>query len=192
MTRTLILVCITALFSSACTNNSKIQKMTTTNDIIIEKDFSESNLDIHSNILHCNKELRIWLGSLQSLNPDQIKESYIFGQCQSGNESFDILWVLDTTYEQRAKFGRDEIYELFKNLNFNGKYVKKGFKTIVFKLPLNEVEDILLDDPYTFPCNVKVYHSTECVDGFVFKGVFNIKTWEEYVQLFYQNIFENN
>lgn len=193
---------IISLLISACTsngkNNNEIHESISHDPLLKEKSLNmiegkniiQDSIN-NTNILHCENNLRIWYGGLQSLNPEQIKESYIFGECISGAESFDIIWVWNDTYEEREILGAIKIQELFKKTDFNDQYTKDGFKTLVFKLPLCEVEDILLDSPYSFPCDVKVYHSMDTGNIFIFKGLFTVFTWEEYVQLLYRNIFES-
>ena len=203
MKKTLFL-CAIIILSFSCTNNAKgdlhdknlnaihiptINIPDENSTLISNDNSSEDNSTSDINFPHCDKDLMIWHGGLQSLNAGQIRELYHFGQCISGSESFDFIWVLDTNYEQRSKLDVEDIRKLFKSNDFDKQYLKKEFSTFIFKLPLAEVEDPILDNPYVFPCTVETYYGSSKTGGLIFKGTFDVATWEEYTQLRYNSIF---
>jgi|GEM_PF-2023651 len=137
-------------------------------------------------IFKCDEELRIWIGSLQSLESNQKKEKYVFGQCISGKDAgFDVIWAMNEPYEQRTE-NENNLESKFET-NYNNNVIVEGFNTFLFKLFLQKVKDPLLDDPYNFPVTVSVFRNSG--DSFIRKGDFVVNTWEEYVQLQYKFIF---
>jgi hypothetical protein len=143
------------------------------------------------NDLKCNNVLKIWYGALQSLKKGQNKELYVFGQCISESNSFDIIWVMNISYEDRVKYDIDELKSEFARNSFKKEsHLKNGFMSFVFKLPLKGIKDPLLDDPYIFPCRVEVLYNSGNDDVLLSRGIFDVDSWEDYVQLQYNQIFD--
>jgi hypothetical protein len=180
-------------FGSPKVDLSLVTKENNSSEIMRPDDDTDAQINHKSNFndLKCNDVLKIWYGALQSLKKGQNKELYVFGQCISENNSFDIIWVMNISYEDRAKYDIDELKSEFARNAFKKEsHIKNGFMSFVFKLPLKEIKDPLLDDPYIFPCKVEVLYNSGNDDVLLSRGFFNVDSWEDYVQLQYNQIFD--
>jgi len=177
---------ISLMFFCSCTSFNEKKELI----VSLEKDFSpedsvksENSMDNLLIDLSCDKSLSLYIGGLQGLNEIQYSEIYKFGQCNNGQSSFDIIWVLDKPYEQRSKIDASFYDKIPDSM------MLKDFVTYLFKLPLKQVSDPLLDDPYVFPSTVEVFalHSETNITSL---GTYRIKSSKEYVQLQYKSIFK--
>lgn len=132
--------------------------------------------------LSCPSELMISIGALQRVG-SRPQDLYVFGKCMPKDGlGLDIIWIPElagnnvlTADELIAKY-RDS-----KCLSRSTNLTRSGFRTTVFDLPLKEVKDPLLDDPYKFPCIVVTYVS----EGEELKllSKTRVGSWESYVEL---------
>src|SRR5690554_4264065 len=166
---------------SKVTKGENISVTTETENEIIG--LNSISIDSIVSNLVCRKFFRISEGALQSLHKGQHSELYRFGQCNEGKESFEVIWVLDKPYEQRTNIIDVDFYN-----NVSDSIVIANFITYLFKLPLNEVTDPLLDDPYTFPADVEVFALRNNKKS-EYIGKYHINSWDNYIQLQYKTIF---
>ncbi len=139
----------------------------------------------------CNVPPYRWYGTLQALNESQQKEIYIFERCINNGDSFETILVSNFPSYINSSDKVDYLKEKFNNSQRDGASVK-GFTSFIFKLPLNELNDPLLDDPYKFPCNVTAYFSqTENNNFFMIESIL-INSWEEYQQFQFECISKVN
>lgn len=147
-----------------------------------------SNL-VSNNTFLCDRQFRTWYGSIQGLSQNQTKELYVFGQCQSQQNGFDVIWVNNKLHKSLTFNKLDELEKRFEKEDFQENYLKKGFSAYFFRLPLKEVKDPLLDFPYEFPCKVEVYYNSGKNEKINKVGEFDVLSWEDYVQLQYSCLF---
>ncbi len=167
---------------SSCSNQEVSPKVFDVNTENVSTETQNKKNDIS---FYENKTLHIYLGSLQSLNENQKKEIYKFGQHIDGINSFDVIWVLNKPYiERQLEPNLQDGYD-----NSEASFVNEKFASFIFQLPLKNIEDILLDDPYQFPCNVDVFLLNKKRE-LINLGNFEVKTWEDYIQLQYKVIFK--
>lgn len=145
---------------------------TTINDEIAKDDTS----------FECDNKIMVWYGAFQYLLKGQKKEMLHFGRCLSGENSFDIVWYANSEIDDV-----DEVRKLFKD-EYEESIEVGGFTTYLFKLPLDEIEDEVLDSPYIFPCKVFCYKLTDDNKPEMM-GEYSIDDWESYVQLQYKTIY---
>lgn len=130
----------------------------------------------------CSSELLISIGALQRADPRH-QDLYVFGRCEPVNGlGLDVIWV-PASDDHRA-LTSDELIAMHRNskcLSKTTNLTRSGFKAAVFELPLQEVKDPLLDDPYKFPCLVAAY----VTDGedLKFLSKTRVGSWESYVEL---------
>lgn len=132
--------------------------------------------------LRCASELMISIGALQRADPRH-QDLYVFGRCEPVNGlGLDIIWV--PVSNNHKALTPDELIAMHRDSKCLSKatnLTRSGFKTAVFELPLQQVKDPLLDDPYKFPCLVVAY----VTDGDDLKLVSKTRvgSWESYVEL---------
>jgi hypothetical protein len=181
----MILNLMIAITLSACSENEimDISSSAKMYKVLISKDSIQ--IDSVPNLLLSCIDINLSLGSLQSLSQDQNKELFLFGQCLVKDHTFDAIWILNKSYENRVK--EDNLDSLY-NLISNKALIAEEFKVLLFRLRLESVDDPLLDDPYVFPCTVDAYLISNNIES-ILLGSTKIQSWEEYVQLQYKCIY---
>lgn len=108
----------------------------------------------------------------------------------SNENSFDVVWLLNKSNEERLNISTDELkrnYEMYASKETSDDL----FKVFYFKLPMKQVDDPLLDDPYYFPVVVEIFIQ----DNRGFEPKFlkkeTVSNWDEYVQLQYLILSKN-
>src|SRR5690554_10232 len=174
---------------------SSIQETMDTDTVLLDDDIKEK--EVHQMTdkktefnFECVDFFRISYGRIQSVDKNDDIGICRLGQCVSNENSFDVVWLLNKSNEERLNISTDELkrnYEMYASKDTSDDL----FKVFYFKLPMKQVDDLLLDDPYYFPVVVEIFIQ----DNRGFEPKFlkkeTVSNWDEYVQLQYLILSKN-
>jgi len=174
------------LFIIRCTSNhNEESKMLSKSDEVNIDSINSENGIFSERYFKCDGELHIWYGGIQ-YSRREVARGYVFGDCLADKNSYVVIWDIDhKLYPKGEEVPLEEQQRLFRDGNG---LIKDNFITYIFRMPFKEnlkELDLLVDDPYKFPCIVSVYASISGRNKFRKKGTYYVSEWDSMAKLQY-------